>query len=529
MVGYCRLSRDDSGESYSSIEEQQKMISDYVESKGEIVQKFYIDDNVSGYKFDRPQWNKMMEDIESNVIDTIVVKDISRIGRNNGKTLVFLDDLKASGKNLIVLHDAGGIYNLQEDRDDTIGITTWYNERYVKDISRKIKSSFHSRQKSGRLIMGIHFGYDRDPNDKTKLIADKEVKPIIQKIYDLYLKEGLGYNYICSRLNELGYITPSAYFSKKYEEKDKVYKRNVQKKWCTYMVKQILSNEIYAGTLVTHKKENKTIRGNVKILPEDEWYKFDDHHEPMISKQEFNVAKDIRMRRNNKGLREDERYCKYIFSGLLRCGECGASISGIKIRRANGRFIPGYTCNEYRKYGISRCCCGEIKESYLMDQFVEFVKQLKEQYFEVLESVKNKSKDFVIKSSLKSLENKKRILQDELKLLLNQKIKDVIKQDSAEDKELIEKTYEELENDKKNSIYEIDEKIKNAIELEKKLNDSNYVEKKVTTAVDVLDKIILDNTVDKYTLNLLVEKIYVYRDKSVRFELKINIDEFLIS
>ena len=140
MYGYCRLSRDEDKENYASIEEQKRIIQDYAISRNWTISDFYIDDNVSGYTFNRPAFSKMMEKVKGGKIDVVIAKDLSRIGRHNGRVLVLIDEFKNIQKNLILVSEMGGTYDVLNDRDDTIGITTWFNERYVKDCSKKLET-----------------------------------------------------------------------------------------------------------------------------------------------------------------------------------------------------------------------------------------------------------------------------------------------------------------------------------------------------------------------------------------------------
>ena len=224
VAGYCRLSRDEDKENYSSIEEQKRIIKDYASTRNWIIEDkdFYIDDNVSGYTFNRPEFSNMVEKVKEDKIDIVIAKDLSRIGRNNGKVLVLIDEFKAMQKNLILVSEMCGTYDVLNDRDDTIGITTWFNERYVKDCSRKTRDHMYSKQKSGRLIMGNYYGYIKDREDKTKLYVDEEIRPIIELIYKLYTEDGLGRKKICDILNSnYNYPTPSVYYHRKYLEKGK--------------------------------------------------------------------------------------------------------------------------------------------------------------------------------------------------------------------------------------------------------------------------------------------------------------------
>ena len=302
VVGYCRISRDEDKENYSSIEEQKRIIKDYAFSRNWIIkdEDFYIDDNVSGYTFNRPEFSKMIEKVKGGKIDVVIAKDLSRIGRNNGKVLVLIDEFKNMQKNLILVSEMGGVYDVLNDRDDTIGITTWFNERYVKDCSRKTRDHMYSKQKTGRLVMGNYYGYIKDKEDVTKLYVDEEIRPVIELIYKLYTENNIGRKKICDILNtKYNYPTPSVYYRQKHLERGRIYKHPVQELWSTYMISNILNNDVYTGTLRTHKKKTVSIRGKAIRLPEEEHFVFENHHEAIISKETFKLAQEIRKRKAN--------------------------------------------------------------------------------------------------------------------------------------------------------------------------------------------------------------------------------------
>ena len=330
MHGYCRLSRDEDKENYSSIEEQKRIIKDYASTRNWFIEDkdFYIDDNVSGYTFNRPEFTKMLEKVKGGKIDVVIAKDLSRIGRNNGKVLVLIDEFKNMQKNLILVSEMGGTYDVLNDRDDTIGITTWFNERYVKDCSRKTRDHMYSKQKTGRLVMGNYYGYVKDKEDVTKLYVDEEIRPVIKLIYKLYIEEGLGRKKICDILNsKYNYPTPSVYYRQKHLERGRIYKHPVQELWSTYMISNILNNDVYTGTLRTHKKKTISIRGRAIKLPEEEHFVFENHHEAIISKETFELAQNIRKRKARSKSTSGTRKRNYAFSGLIRCGDCGFGVS----------------------------------------------------------------------------------------------------------------------------------------------------------------------------------------------------------
>ena len=182
-VGYVRLSRDDDKRNYVSIENQKLIISQFAAECNIVIDRWYEDDGVSGYKFNRPGLNELLDDLDN--IERVFVKDLSRIGRHNARVLLLLEDFKERQKELVVIDTN---YNSETDDDDTIGILTWYNEKYVKDISRKIKSAIEARQKEGILMTQPPFGYKRNEKDKTKLEIIPEEADYVKMVYDLYLK-----------------------------------------------------------------------------------------------------------------------------------------------------------------------------------------------------------------------------------------------------------------------------------------------------------------------------------------------------
>ena len=190
-AGYVRLPRDDDKRNYVSIENQKLIINQFAAESNMVIDRWYEDDGVSGYKFDRPGFNQLMEDLDKDV-DRVFVKDFSRLGRHNAKVLLLLDDFQERGKQLIIIDDN---YDSMQADDDTIGIKTWYNERYVKDTSKKIKRALGARQKEGTLMTQPPFGYKRNEKDKSIIeIVPKEAE-YVKMVYDLYLK-GSGYRMI---------------------------------------------------------------------------------------------------------------------------------------------------------------------------------------------------------------------------------------------------------------------------------------------------------------------------------------------
>ncbi len=523
VVGYCRLSRDEDKENYASIEEQKRIIKDYANTRNWIIEDkdFYIDDNVSGYTFNRPEFSKMIEGVKGGKIDVVIAKDLSRIGRNNGRVLVLIDEFKNMQKNLILVSEMGGTYDVLNDRDDTIGITTWFNERYVKDCSRKTRDHMYSKQKTGRLIMGNYYGYVKDKEDVTKLYVDEEIRPVIELIYKLYIEEGLGRKKICDILNsKYDYPTPSVYYQRKHLERGRIYKHPVQKLWSTYMISNILNNDVYCGNLRTHKKKTVSIRGRAIKLPKEEHFVFENHHEAIISKETFKLAQEIRKRKVNTKSTSGTRKRNYYFSGLCRCGDCGFGVSGITITRKQGQ--KGYECSQYRTYGKARCKCHEIKENDMIIHLKEFLKFTKQRYIEQIEKIEIDTKTNKEQVNKEKIKFEIETLKAEYKVLLNQKIKDLTSSTNEYQKQMIENTYKELENEKINQI----EKIQQILKKEEQEISKEKI-KKLKTAIEYFDDIIESEVPNRYVLENIIDTIWIYSDKTLKFDLKVDIDELI--
>ena len=523
VVGYCRLSRDEDKENYSSIEEQKRIIKDYASTRNWIIEDkdFYIDDNVSGYTFNRPEFTKMLEKVKGGKIDVVIAKDLSRIGRNNGKVLVLIDEFKNMQKNLILVSEMGGTYDVLNDRDDTIGITTWFNERYVKDCSRKTRDHMYSKQKTGRLVMGNYYGYVKDKEDVTRLYVDEEIRPVIELIYKLYVEEGLGRKKICDILNsKYNYPTPSVYYRQKHLERGRIYKHPVQELWSTYMISNILNNDVYTGNLRTHKKKTISIRGRAIKLPEEEHFVFENHHEAIISKETFELAQNIRKRKAKSKTTAGTRKRNYAFSGLIRCGDCGFGVSGITINRKQKQ--KGYECSQYRTYGKARCKYHEIKESDIIIHLKEFLKFTKEKYQDEINKIEIEAKTNKEKTNKEKIKFEIGTLKAEYKVLLNQKIKDLANNTNGYQKQMIEDSYNELEIEKTSRIEKLQEILQNE---EQEISKEKVT--KLKTAMEYFDEVISAEVPSRYVLENIIDTIWIYSDKSIKFNLKVDIEKLI--
>ena len=472
---------------------------------------------------ERPEFSKMLTDIDNGKVDIILAKDLSRIGRKGSRTLTFIDELKEKNVNLILTKDTFGEFNLLEGDDDLLGLSTWFNERYVKEVSKKVKIGMHKQLEKGILLQGTKFGYLKTAK-KGELIVDESVRDTITTIFDLY-EQGLGMRKICQKLNsKYNFLTPSQVIQRELSKKGKSYKKPVKKLWDIYMIKRILRDEIYIGTVVTHKTERKDIHKQGEKIEKENQYIFENHHEAIISKEQFQRVQEMMKKRVKNSSMYTKKKRDYIFGGFLKCGECGGSVTGVaRTRNKKEQYATKkcYECVNYRKYGKSRCVCHNVKEDMLLFHFKKFLLLLRDNYIDEINNLKLEEYKSSKKENLEGLKLSLKNLEEEYKVLIAQRIKEIAFT-TEEKRLLVENTYQDLEEDKYKEIDQIKSRLK---QLQ---NENLEIEQeKIKKTIDYFNQIIENDKPDKAILNRLIDKIYIYHDKSAKFKLKIDIEKFV--
>jgi len=288
-------------------------------------------------------------------------------------------------------------------------------------------------------------------DDIPMLYVIDEIRPVIELIYKLYLEDGYGFQKISEILNtKYNFPTSSEYYRMKHLEQGRIYKHKVQKSWTKDMVSNILKNEVYTGALITHKKRSINIRGKIVKLPKEEHFIFENHHEPIISKGMFKLAQELRNKKYKQNTSGAKTKRNYIFSGMCVCNECGSGMSGIIIKRKVHE--KGYDCSRYRQYSTKACNCHEIKEREILIHLKEFLKFTKQKYLKEIKAIKLEKEQDKSKNDKFKPQNKLHILNEEYKMLINQKIKELASCNNSMQREIIENTYKELEKEKMQSI-----------------------------------------------------------------------------
>lgn len=346
---YLRLSREDGDKLESdSIHNQRELINQFLESHSEIsVAGEFVDDGYSGTTFERPGFTKMMGEIERGNIDCVVVKDLSRFGRNYIETGKYLDRIfPLWGIRFIAINDSYDNTNQNSDADDIIvPFKNLINDSYCRDISIKVRSQLDVKKKAGKFIGKFApYGYVKDPKDKNHLIVDDYAAGIVRRIFDMKLS---GYNEarIADSLNESGVLTPMLYKRSQGLNYKSGFHVTDEPKWISKLVTRILTNEVYIGNMVQGKRRriNYKVKGCCDVSP-DEWIRVENTHEPLVSEEVFSAVQKL--------LLADTRTSPYkdtvdIFAGFVKCGNCGRSMTM--------KFIPKKNKNEVKIYHYYHC------------------------------------------------------------------------------------------------------------------------------------------------------------------------------
>ncbi len=353
---YVRISRDDNGENFETIENQREMLLDYAAKKqlGEVI-AVYTDDNVSGSAFDRRGLTRLKNDVLKGRIQLLLLKDLSRLGRNNAKTLQWIDFLEEYGVRILT---ADSRYDSLKD-NDMLGIETWANERYVRDISRKIRSSLRFKIERGEYLGNAPYGYKKSAIERNRLVIEEEQAQVVRLIYSLYLS-GFGYSSIAGRLNERGIPSPS------------------EKKWNRISVRRILISRVYIGDTVQGISEKVSFKSKkTRRLPEDEWVVTEGTHEGIVSDEEFEQVQRLRQSRTaGMGSGNGPHYSTntggcHILHGVIFCGRCQSTMYARK--RTGGM---AYVCGNYCRMGSSACSSHFVYEAPIVRVICEEIIKL---------------------------------------------------------------------------------------------------------------------------------------------------------
>jgi Site-specific recombinases, DNA invertase Pin homologs len=370
---YVRLSKEDdrAGESVS-IENQKLLLTKHVNEMGWELVEVYQDDGFSGTNQNRPGLQRMMLDIKEKRINTVLIKDLSRLGRNY---------LEVGNLAEVTLPSYGcELISLNEKIDDLMFIRNWFNEQHSKETSKKVKAVKTMFAQSGKFMCSYEpYGYLKNPENKHQLIIDEKVSPVVRQIFELRA-QGKSRKEIAVILNESGIMPPRDYY---YERIKKPNPYKTSHFWSKEAISGILKNEAYAGNSV-QMKTGSTSYKNRKMVdkPKDEWIRVDGTHEAVIDANLWEqVQKVERMKISPRNLRNGKQTS--IFTGLLYCADCGFRLKvncQSRVRKnGNEYFRMGFVCGNYSRSGKMAC----DNSHYISEEALEKI---------VLEHIRNHAK-----------------------------------------------------------------------------------------------------------------------------------------
>ena len=513
---YIRLSREDGDkEESSSVTNQREILKRYVsEQENFFIVKEYVDDGYTGTNFDRPGFKRMIEDIEAGIIDTVITKDLSRLGRerlgvghyteiyfpeHNVRYIALLD-------NIDTYFDAG--------MNDMAPFKGVINDMYVRDISKKIRSSLIERKKAGNFLgVTAPYGYEKDSNNKFHLVINEKEAEIVKRVFRLYL-EGNGLTRFAQILTKDGVPVPG-----ESRNIGKTRKTALYSSWKQTTIRRILDNRVYLGELVQFKRRKINYKSKRRItVPEEERYICKGTHEAIIDEESFNAVQNIlKKNKSFKGTKHD-----YLFKGLLFCSECGARLnvtySNYALKKY-GEYRYTTICYSYSRLYSDICTRHSNSIPELEEVLIKHIKEVCSRYInenlqDELINMAKKQKQLELKqiSNEKRLETLEQKISDiglYIKNLYMDKVKGVVNENDYIS------LVADFTKDKDNLIKEKEELIKIINNQKPQINETAKIER---LAKDFLS---LERPT-KQLLNELIEKITISENKEINIYFKFN-------
>ena len=371
---YLRLSRDDGDkEESNSITGQRELLRDYISQRPELREfAVRVDDGFSGSTFERPSFQKMIEDVKAGRTDCIIVKDLSRFGRNYLDAGEYIEKIfPFLGVRFIAVNDNYDSLGDKKASDDLIiPFKNLINEAYCRDISVKIRSQLEIKRKNGQFLGSFAaFGYLKDEQNKNKLVVDQYAADIVRDIFKWKL-EGVSPQDIADALNKLGVLSPMEYKRSLGMKFTTSFKTNSKALWSAGTVIRVLKNPIYTGVLVQGKETTPSYKVHKRITKdESDWSVIEDSHEAIISKIDFDSVQkvlkcDTRRSPGSKAVG--------LFSGMIFCGDCGASMVRKTVPAGEKKYVY-YVCSAHKQ--DKSCSPHRIRDNALEEIVLDSLKQ----------------------------------------------------------------------------------------------------------------------------------------------------------
>ena len=367
---YIRLSKEDENEGPSeSVTNQKSLLNEFVQQHRLSVYDTYIDDGWSGTNFDRPDFQRMLGDIEDRKVNMVITKDLSRLGRDYIMTGHYMERYFPEKQVRYISLLDGIDTGVESTANDITPFRAIMNDMYAKDISRKIKSVKRDKQRKGQFIGGKPvYGYKMHPTEKNKIVIDKEAAPTVRRIFGMAL-EGMSCRQIATQLNAEGVPTPAAYAGLPVPKSGPYTGL-----WSSERISEMLQNETYIGNMVQGRSVKLSYKSR-KCLHQarENWVVVENTHEPLIDREAFEKVQVLVASRKHTRSRTYD----FLLKGLIFCHECGCPLAVLNRKNAAGEDVLYFVCRTYQRFTKAGVCtCHSIKEKTVTDAVIAKVREV---------------------------------------------------------------------------------------------------------------------------------------------------------
>ena len=471
---------------------------DYIEKHGYEFVGESFDDNVSGMTFERAGIEEVYQAASEHKMDVVLVKDLSRLGREKIQTALFIDYLEKQNIRVICASDNTDSFN--EDDEFRIEVNQFMNHLYSRDTAKKVRSGYRQKQKDQGVCNMPPMGYYKDKNTKKIVIMD-EPASIIKEIYMMYL-DGFGFKAIAEKLNKDGKKSPS-YYQKLYNNKNQGYNKpaiTLRYLWDPTAVKRVLTNEFYTGTLICHIEETNKVKKIRRKVPKEEQFRHENYAPVIIPKDVWDKVQLLIESKSETKVRASTGKPHHRYAGLLKCGDCECTFVA-KVRKWGDKpDRVEYVCNGYHRYK-GYCTSHRVQEKDLDALVYSELLRLKSVTEKNWLSIENDVKKWLknkasYEKQISDMKTAITNLENDIENILMERIND--KENRA--------TYDRMLGKKKAQIAEYKNKIyelKNIEETVKKRKSE------IKENIDILDGIIAEGAISNVNLRLLVNEIII--------------------
>lgn len=512
---YLRLSREDGDKEESdSVVNQKELLTQFISLEPDVVvYDVYVDDGWSGTNFDRPDFIRMMTDIKAGKVNCVIVKDLSRFGRNYIDVGQYIEKIfpLLDIRFISVTDNLDSVKSPHTMNTIMVPFKNLINDEYCRDISNKVRSSLDMKRKQGKHIGSFAcYGYKKDPEDHNHLVIDEEAAEVVRDIYRWYIS-GMSILSISQKLNAMGVPNPSSYKKMQGLKYKNRYENISMGKWPDSSVRRILSNQMYIGNLVQGTLKIKSYKVQVaQRQDKEDWIIVENTHESIINKEDFETVQDLLLRNTRKA---PERTTVHLFSGYVTCGDCGRSMARKENHHAYGDYTY-YVCKTHTKIDKTACSRHTTRADKLENI--------------VLSSIQTQVALAVdMDDAIRSISTNANASKESLRLeKLLEKAKDEVKEVESMTLDLYpdwksgvisKEEYLELkkrfEDQKKNSMKKIRD-------LQDKIDD---IERGQSGSDQFIDNFIAYKNIDKLTREVvvaLIEMIYIYENNKIKIVFK---------